>query len=256
MAKFKRKYTYIDYKNCINPSCDRVISIRTIGDTDSEDYGLPIPTDRRKLACSRECHKHWQTSISWEDRVGSEFAIAHRKKMSERLSANNPSTLPGVAEKISKGLKKYFAENPTARLGVNNPFYGRTHSEETIQHWKCNKTGRQSYNNDQKLKQAKNTPKKENHPNWRGGIANGEYGPEFNSSLKCQVKEYYSLTCQICNEVSSELDIHHIDYNKKNNKFENLIPLCKHCHGKTNYDRDHWQKMLTEIKNTYILKDK
>lgn len=256
MAKFKRKYTYIEYKNCINPSCETLISIRTIGDMESEDYGLPIPTDRKKLACSRECHKFWQNSITWEDRVGKEFADEYRKKMSALSSANNPSTFPGVAEKISKSMKEYLANNPTARIGENNPFYGKKHTEQTIQKWKNNKIGKQSYNPVQKLKQLENTPKKENHPNWQGGIANGEYGPEFNHQLKTQIKDYYSSTCQLCKAPTLELDIHHIDYNKKNNQFENLIPLCKHCHGKTNFDRINWQKLLTEIKKDNILKDK
>ena len=41
-------------------------------------------------------------------------------------------------------------------------------------------------------------------------------------------------------------EIHHIDYNKKNNLFTNLVPLCKVCHGKTNYDRKTWQKIFEE----------
>jgi len=256
MAKFKRKYTYINYKKCINPSCINLILIRTIGDVESEEYGLPIPTDRKKLACSRDCHRYWQTSISWEDRVGEEFANNHRKKMSVLSSINNPSTFPGVAEKISKGVKKYLSENPDARVGSNNPFYGRKHSEQTIQHWKNIKVGKQSYNDEQKSRQLKNTPKKENHPNWRGGVSNGAYGLEFNSDLKETIKQYYKLTCQLCNEITKILDIHHIDYDKKNNHFSNLIPLCKQCHGKTNYNRDSWKKLLTEIKNSHLSDDK
>lgn len=256
MAKFKRKYTYIDYKSCVNPKCNELVSIRTIGDKDCEDFGLPIPTDRRKIACSRECHKIWQNSISWEDRVGKEFADEYRKKMSELSSANNPSTFPGVAEKISSSMKKYLANNPSARIGENNPFYGKKHSPQTIQNWKNSKVGKQSYNTVQQANQLKNTPKKENHPNWRGGISNGDYGLEFNQELKQQIKEYYNSICQICFKPAPTLDIHHIDYDKKNNQFKNLIPLCKNCHGKTNYNRERWRIQLTEIKIDNILKDK
>ena len=246
MAKFKRKYTYIQDKKCINPSCDGRISIRIIGDPDSDDYGLPVPSDRRKIACSRECHKYWQKSISWEQRVGDEFATNFREKMRELSSTNNPSTFPGVAEKISRSLKKYLAENPHSRLGENNPFFGRTHSQETIQHWRDTKRGKWAYNLEQKEKQLQNTLKKENHPNWLGGISKGEYGSEFNQEYKQYIKSYYDLTCQWCNAKTEKLDIHHIDYNKKNNLFENLILLCKVCHGKTNYNRELWQKLLTK----------
>jgi hypothetical protein len=246
MSTFKRKYTYKELKNCINPSCNNQIQLRIIGDKDSKEYGLPVPSDRRKLACSRECHKLWQKSITWEQRVGEEFATEFRQKMSELSSTNNPSTFPGIAEKISKSLKEYLVENPQARLGENNGFFGRKHSKETIQHWKETKRGKWSYNQEQREKQLQNTPKKENHPNWLGGISNGEYGLEFNREYKQHIKTHYKLTCQICNTITDELDIHHIDYNKKNNLFENLIPLCKICHGKTNYDRENWQKRLTK----------
>lgn len=246
MSTFKRKYTYKELKNCINPSCNNQIQLRIIGDKDSKEYGLPVPSDRRKLACSRECHKLWQKSITWEQRVGKEFAKEFRQKMSKLASANNSSTLPGVAEKISKSMKQYLSENPQARLGENNPFFGHKHSEETIQHWKEIKRGKWAYNQEQKEKQTKNTLKKENHPNWLGGVSNGEYGLEFSKELKYKVKELHNSTCQICNTVSDELDVHHIDYNKTNNLLENLIPLCKSCHGKTNYNREKWQKRLTK----------
>jgi hypothetical protein len=246
MSAFKRKYTYKELKKCANSGCNNQIQIRIIGDKDSEEYGLPVPSDRRKLACSRECHKLWQKSITWEQRVGEDFAAEFRQKMSALSSTNNPSTFPGVAEKISKSLKQYLSENPQSRLGKNNGFFGHKHSEKTIQHWKEIKRGKWAYNQEQREKQLQNTPKKENHPNWLGGISNGEYGLEFNKELKSKIKAVYKSTCQICNIITDELDIHHIDYNKKNNLFENLIPLCKICHGKTNYDRDHWQKILTK----------
>jgi hypothetical protein len=246
MARFNKKYNYTQNKKCINSQCNNFIQLRIIGDTDSEDYNLPIPTDRRKIACSRECHKIWQKSISWEERVGKEFAAEFRKKMSILSSVNNPSTFPGVAEKISKGLKNYLAENPNARIGENNPFFGRKHSTETLDKWKESKREKWSYNQEQKERQTQRTPKKENHPNWRGGIANGEYGLEFNKNLKNTVKNLYHNACQICHTITDQLDVHHIDYNKKNNLIENLIPLCKICHGKTNYNREEWKKLLTK----------
>jgi HNH endonuclease len=246
MSTFKRKYTYKELKNCINPSCNNQIQLRIIGDKDSKEYGLPVSSDRRKLACSRECHNLWQKSITWEQRVGEEFAAQFRQKMSNLASTNNSSTLPGIAEKISKSMKQYLSKNPQARLGKNNGFFGHKHSAETIQHWKEIKRGKWAYNQEQKEKQTKNTPKKENHPNWLGGISNGEYGLEFNRKYKEYIKTHYNSTCQICNTSTDELDIHHIDYNKTNNLLENLIPLCKSCHGKTNYDREKWQKRLTK----------
>jgi hypothetical protein len=247
MSSYKRKFTYKELRNCFNPNCNNQIQIRIIGDKDCNEYGLPVPTDRRKLACSRECHRLWQKTIPWEERVGKEFAENFRQYMSELSSINNPSTFPGVSEKISKSMKEYLEKNPEIRKEKNNGFYNKKHSKETIQHWKETKKGKCAYNQEQKEKQLKNTPKKENHPNWLGGISNGEYGLEFNSEYKQKIKDHYSSTCQLCKHQTNHLDIHHIDYNKKNNLFENLIPLCKSCHGKTNYNREKWKKLLTKI---------
>ena len=47
--------------------------------------------------------------------------------------------------------------------------------------------------------------------------------------------------CNICSK-NFDLVCHHIDYNTKNNILDNLIILCRSCHGKTNKDRNYWQQ--------------
>ena len=252
MAKFSIK----TYKDCANPSCNNIIEIRIINDATHSDFGLPVIAHRKKKTCSIQCQTAWQKTRSWEASFGSEKAILRKEQLSARISSNNPSTNPETAKKISTSLKKYIEKNPETRIGENNPFYGRKHSPETIQHWKETKTGKLAYNEFQREKQLQNTPKKENHPLWLGGISNGEYGFEFNAELKQLIKETYRFTCQICKFEIPTLDIHHIDYNKKNNIIDNLIPLCKKCHGKTNYDRDTWKKILTEFIKSSKINDK
>jgi 5-methylcytosine-specific restriction endonuclease McrA len=46
------------------------------------------------------------------------------------------------------------------------------------------------------------------------------------------------------------IHIHHIDYDKKNIKIENLISLCQSCHMKTNYNRKYWRKILKDDKSS------
>jgi hypothetical protein len=231
-------------KKCI--CCNNLINIKVYANPSHREYRQPITGYKSRLTCSRACHKLWQKSISWEERIGSTRAAEIRKIRSEQLSINNPSTNPEVAKKISNSLKKFLKENPEKRQGVNNSFFGRKHKKETIDHWKTVKAGKWSYTLCQKERQKQNTPKKENHPNWLGGIANGEYGHEFNQSLKFDIKALYNFTCQLCEITQVELDVHHIDYNKKNNNVKNLVPLCKVCHGKTNYNREKWQKIFEE----------
>ncbi len=79
---------------------------------------------------------------------------------------------------------------------------------------------------------------------WRGGISFEPYGLEFNENLKEVIRNRDRRKCQICEKTELEnkrrLQIHHIDYNKRNNNPNNLISLCLICHMKTNHNRDYW----------------
>ena len=85
-----------------------------------------------------------------------------------------------------------------------------------------------------------------NHYNWNNWSSRGEYGAEFDNALKEQVRFRDNYKCQICGcsqlENGRKLDVHHIDYNKKYNKLNNLIALCMKCHMKTNHNREYWTK--------------
>ena len=87
---------------------------------------------------------------------------------------------------------------------------------------------------------------KEKHHNWKGGISFEPYGLEFNNELKEKIRERDNYECQECHikqeELKKKLNVHHIDYNKKNNNPLNLIALCPKCHLKTNYNRKHWKR--------------
>ena len=86
--------------------------------------------------------------------------------------------------------------------------------------------------------------------NWQGGKSFEPYSKEFNRRFKMLIRERDEFTCQVCANKDCKLDIHHIDYNKKNNEPYNLVSLCKTCHGKTNGNR---QKMEYFFKHRLIL---
>ena len=89
---------------------------------------------------------------------------------------------------------------------------------------------------------------KENNPNWRGGISFEPYSLDFDKKLKNQIQERDNYSCQICRyskeQLGCNLIVHHIDYDKKNNNENNLICLCRCCHGKTNGNRFFWSSFL------------
>ena len=79
------------------------------------------------------------------------------------------------------------------------------------------------------------------HWNWRGG--DRDYGTGFTKDLKRIVRWLYDNRCFICGEKpdGKETAVHHIDYDKKNNTIDNLVPLCNSHHSQTNTRRDYWQ---------------
>ena len=77
---------------------------------------------------------------------------------------------------------------------------------------------------------------------WQGGISFEPYSVDWKETLRRSIRERDYYTCQICEIAQGDvaLDVHHIDYDKKNNNPNNLIALCHSCHSKTNYNRDYW----------------
>lgn len=226
------------YKKC--EICDNLIEIRIITDIDNPDYGLPYVKHRKKRFCSRECLNVWQRQVKWEDRLGKDVSDRIRKETSDRVKGDkNPTKNKEVAKKVSESLKKYLKDNP--RFGEQNPMFGKIHTDEYKKWASESREGKWSYNEEQHQRQLENTPKGENHPNWKGGTSNEPYPFGFNKKLKEKIKERDGHKCSICDKKTQKLPIHHIDYDKGNLDEKNLISLCIKCHSITNYNREHWK---------------
>ena len=90
--------------------------------------------------------------------------------------------------------------------------------------------------------------------NWQGGKSFEPYSVDWTNDLKESIRKRDNYVCRECGIHQEELnmgqltklDIHHIDYNKKNLNPDNLISLCRICHMKTNGDRDYWIDYFNE----------
>ena len=51
---------------------------------------------------------------------------------------------------------------------------------------------------------------------------------------------HYGKNCTVCGATKDEIqiDVHHVDKNRKNNKIENLRVWCASCHGKHHKNPD------------------
>lgn len=72
----------------------------------------------------------------------------------------------------------------------------------------------------------------------------------FTLKIRKAVRKRDSNTCQVCGTTQEEhgmnMHVHHIDYIKQNNNLDNLICVCRYCHGKIHGDEELWQKTLSE----------
>jgi len=90
------------------------------------------------------------------------------------------------------------------------------------------------------------------NPNWQGGKSFEPYSEKWNKELKEKVKKRDGYVCQLCGKTEKEqiildslkrgLNIHHIDYDKKNCVLKNLITLCRKCNSTVNFSRKDWIK--------------
>jgi hypothetical protein len=133
-------------------------------------------------------------------------------------SCSNKNISQSLSSRVKKRMKS---------LGKDNPFYGKKHSKKTKRKLSLILGGTGiPYEND-------------------------EYGAEFDTSLKEQIRLRENYKCKECGcsqvENGKQLDVHHIDYDKKNNNMTNLVALCMKCHRKTNHHRDYWEKHCEQL---------
>jgi len=154
-------------------------------------------------------------------------------------------------ENLSIAGKKFYKKNPGFRSGENSPMFGKTPSEETREKMSEAKLGEAN----PKFWLGKKRPdlaekfKGSGNPCWKEDKSNELYNSKFNYELKLKIRKRDEFACQMLGcgirEAERAHDIHHIDYNKKNDSWDNLITLCGGCHNKTGANRDYWQWLLS-----------
>lgn len=213
----------------------------------------------KEFFCSRKCHyKYGQPS-----RRG----IPRSQNIKDKISkANKGKPMPEHQRKImSKLMKKRFKEYK--ETGIKSHIFGRKLTLEERKKRSETVKGRKMPESQKKKISLSNKGKKrskesifktsgKNHYNWKGGLSHEEYGLEFNEKLKRQIRKRDNYRCQQCFRHQDELfsstgkryklNIHHIDYNKKNNIPTNLISLCRNCHTQTNFKREDWTKYFNK----------
>ena len=188
-----------------------------------------------KSMIGREISQEWRNKIS-----------KTRLEKKEKLGYLNS---PETRQKISNTLK--------GRIPWNKGLHTEGHciSEETKKKiGEANKGKKFSQEHKNKLSQSHKSSllgRGEKHHNWQGGISKEPYSFSFDKQLKELIRNRDNYKCQLCGmpeiENIRKLDIHHIDYDKKNCLPNNLISLCRRCHIKTNFKREYWIEYFNSI---------
>ena len=153
--------------------------------------------------------------------------------------------------KNKKGLQQHSESTKEKMREIRKkfpPFKDKKHTLESRQKMR----GRIPWNKGTSKKVKKGTGrgrnwKGEKNPHWNGGVSMEVYSLDWTEMLRISIRERDNHICQECGVHQDELDgwnkkldVHHIDYDKKNCNPDNLIALCRNCHLKTNRNREYW----------------
>jgi hypothetical protein len=221
------------------------------------NHHAKLKSVRDKMSKSRIGKKHsLETRLKMSmSQKGVKKSEGHKNKLrqSSLISMNKPE----VKKRLKEGIKKSFE---SGRIVHNKNMPMKEETKEKVRETIKNKGGRSGKNNgNYGCKYTKEKSEKrsirlkelgfgamEKNSNWQGGISFIFYPKNWKDSLKEEIRKRDKYNCQLCkinqNTQRRKLDVHHIDYNKKNCEFKNLISLCQKCHLRVNTNRNYWAK--------------
>jgi 5-methylcytosine-specific restriction endonuclease McrA len=169
------------------------------------------------------------------------------RTQSEAASIRNQTTMAGIVGKYERteAHKEAISNHAKTRTGDNNPFYGKTHSEESkakIGHSSKERTGKRN-------------------PNYKDGKyirRPRDYKIAEFTRIRKDVFNRDSHTCQLCSTKGGHLHAHHkLPYWVKPEAFldkDNLITVCAKCHFEKAHQSNWAAFDMTLVEDSLILK--
>lgn len=158
---------------------------------------------------------------------------------------------------LTKEMKNILSKSLS---GEKCYLFGKHRSEETKIKISQAKKGKPGPNlgkhfSEEHRKNLSESHKGEKSHFWKGGISKELYGQDWTETLKEAIRQRDHHVCRLCGkrwERGNKFEVHHIDYDKKNCNPINLVTLCCSCHRKTNFNREHYQKLFKLLLSPFI----
>jgi len=200
-------------------------------------------SEQQKKDISKKVKELWQDEEYRNKMVTSSKKYWSRKRSRKRMQKATNKRFENEEErkKISDTLKLYYEKNPGILAGENNPCYGRKLSENHKMAILKGISIPCSTNKKIKLSCIMQGITEEQ---WDGFIGGQDYCDIWrDKEYKEDILKRDNCKCQNpeCYNNSKRLTRHHINYDKKDCKPDNLITLCNGCNSRANYNRDYWE---------------
>lgn len=190
--------------------------------------------------------------VSEEDRKKLSLALKGKKHTKEhniksglgnRGKVRTPEMRKRASEKAKKNPNMYWLGKKRSELDKKK--MSEAQLKNPNRYW----LGKQ-ITKEHREKSSKGWFKKGEMPhNFQNYKSREPYSVDWSKTLRRGIRERDKYTCQLCGDKQEDhsFDVHHIDYNKENCNPENLITLCRKCHGKTSHNREYWLRYFKDI---------
>jgi len=192
--------------------------------------------------CACGCLKH----VKWnkQKKRWNKYIVGHAAKGKKRTPEMNEKNR-------QRGLGK--SPSPDTRELLRTAMTGRVFTEEHLENLRQNKIEFYQLHPEKAMKGTKNS----GYVDGRCSSGDYKYSKDFNERLKELIRDRDDRQCQICyrleSDLSEKLNVHHIDYTKINADLDNLVSLCRVCHGKTSRDRDKWIAFFQSKRQLFLI---
>lgn len=214
----------------------------------TEFYVCPsVITNGRGKTCSRVCKDKWHSTHIrgknhplWKDKVKIKCAYCGKTKevFPDQARAKKFLFCDTKCQAEWQRENRSKENHPCWKGGGVKVNCSNCSAIKTVEQWAIQRSQNFFCDIDCRAEWMSKNMRGSNNPCWNGRTSFAPYSLEFNDELKQKIRERDQYTCIVCG--SEGKLVHHIDYDKNNNRENNLVTVCRSCHGKTNFNRKSW----------------